>query len=149
MDTLTPERRSWNMSRIRGKDTQPERTVRSLLHRMGYRFSLRRRDLPGKPDIVMPKHRTVIFVHGCFWHQHRNCADGKIPKSRHNYWVPKLQTNSGRDAAIKCTLKRAHWRVIVLWECQTKNTLVVERRLRNLLRDVRSAKRPTIRPKHP
>ncbi|MCG2681439.1 MAG: very short patch repair endonuclease [Kiritimatiellae bacterium] len=106
------------MSRIRGKDTQPERTVRSLLHRMGYRFSLRRTDLPGKPDIVMPKHRTVIFVHGCFWHQHPGCKHSGVPKSNRRYWRPKLQTNVHRDKHIQTEILNAGWRLLVLWECQ-------------------------------
>lgn len=108
------------MSRICGRNTTPERTVRSVLHRMGYRFSLRNAALPGKPDIVLRKHNTVVFVNGCFWHQHSKCADGKVPKSRRRYWVPKLRNNAARDRRNHQILKRMGWRVLVVWECQAR-----------------------------
>jgi len=141
MDNLTPEHRSWNMSRIRAMDTTPEILVRSVVHRLGYRFSLRRVDLPGKPDLALPKHRAVIFVQGCFWHQHHNCQDGRMPKSRRAYWKPKLQKNVWRDAANLRALKRAGWRVLLIWECQTTNTKTLARRLEGFLRSVPNRKR--------
>ena len=117
-DRLTPEHRSWNMSRIRNRDTAPEKIVRSLLHRMGYRFRLHRRDLPGSPDIVLPKYRTVIFVHGCFWHRHKGCKFAYMPKSRPEFWQNKFDTNVERDRRVKRELKKLGWRVIVIWECE-------------------------------
>jgi len=118
MDRLTPNRRSWNMSRIRGRDTAPERRVRSLLHRRGFRFALRRQDLPGKPDIVLPRCRTVIFVHGCFWHRHKGCKNAVMPKTRTAFWQRKLQGNVARDEANARRLDALGWHVIVVWECE-------------------------------
>lgn len=120
MDTLTKQKRSWNMSRIRGRDTAPERAVRSLLHRMGYRFRLDRTDLPGRPDIVLPKYRTVIFVHGCFWHRHRQCKYAYTPKSRQEFWQSKFDANVRRDQRVRRKLVALGWHVIVVWECQIK-----------------------------
>ncbi len=118
MDTLTPEKRSWNMSRIRSKDTQPEIIVRRLLHSMGYRFRLHRKDLPGKPDIVLPKYKTVIFVHGCFWHRHPGCKYAYTPKSRIGFWQKKFAENVSRDKKKKTDLKKAGWKVLIIWECE-------------------------------
>lgn len=118
VDTLSRERRSWNMSRIRGKNTQPELTVRSALHRAGYRFRLHRKDLPGRPDIVLPKYRTVVFVHGCFWHRHRGCKFAYAPKSRVDFWNEKFRSNVERDRRNASELRRLAWRVITVWECQ-------------------------------
>lgn len=118
-DKLTKERRSWNMSRIRGKDTGPEKTVRSLLHRLGYRFRLQRKDLPGRPDIVLPKYRTVIFVHGCFWHSH-GCKDSGIPKTNPDFWREKLELNKLRDERNRLKLEELGWKVLVVWECELK-----------------------------
>lgn len=129
MDRLTAERRSWNMSRIRGKDTGPERQVRSLLHRLGFRFSLRRRDLPGHPDIVLPKHRTVVFVHGCFWHRHLNCRNSVLPKTRPEFWLAKLNGNVDRDARNATALKHLGWKVLTVWECEVENEPKLSRRL--------------------
>ena len=129
MDHLSPERRSWNMSRIRAKDTKPELAVRSLLHRMGYRFRLHRRDLPGRPDIVLPKYRTVIFVHGCFWHQHSGCRFSNVPKSRQDYWTKKLEGNVRRDRRHQRNLRKQGWKVLIVWECQTKTPVKLQRRL--------------------
>src|SRR3989338_7179007 len=97
MDTLSPEKRSWNMSRIRGENTKPELAVRSMLHRMGYRFRISDKTLPGKPDIVLPKYRTAIFVHGCFWHRHQGCKYTYTPKSRLDFWSRKFEGNVMRD----------------------------------------------------
>ena len=132
-DHLTPEERSWNMSRIRSKDTSPEKTVRSLLHRLGYRFRLHRRDLPGKPDIVLPKHSTVIFVHGCFWHRHEGCKYAYTPKSRIEFWNAKFQTNAQRDVAVQDQLRALGWRIIIVWECETHDVRSLEAHLSYLL----------------
>ncbi|MHB8872217.1 MAG: very short patch repair endonuclease [Myxococcaceae bacterium] len=118
MDALTKARRSLNMAAIRSKDTAPERIVRSCLHLMGLRFRLHRRGLPGKPDVVLPRHRAVVFVHGCFWHSH-DCVDGHLPKSRRAYWGPKLRGNQVRDKANMALLRDAGWRVLMVWECET------------------------------
>ncbi len=117
MDRLSPERRSWLMSRIKGANTKPELEVRSLLHRMGYRFRLHRRDLPGTPDIVLPGRATVVFVNGCFWHGHA-CKRSKMPKSRESYWVAKIEGNRLRDARKRRRLKALGWKVVVVWECE-------------------------------
>ncbi len=119
MDILTKERRSWNMSRIRGADTSPERIVRSVLHRLGARFRLHGKDLPGKPDIIMPRRRTVILVHGCFWHRHAGCKYAYTPKSRTAFWMRKFEGNVERDRRTVARLRKMGWRVIVVWECQT------------------------------
>lgn len=121
VDSLTPERRSEVMSRIRSTDTKPEMRVRRLAYALGYRYRLHRKDLPGRPDLVFPGRRKVIFVHGCFWHQHLGCPAGRIPKSRPEFWEPKLQKNRQRDAANKRELVVAGWQVLVLWECQLKD----------------------------
>ena len=129
MDTLTPERRSWNMSRIRGRDTRPERLVRSLLHRMGYRFRLYRKDLPGRPDIVLPRYRTVVMVHGCYWHRHPACHLAYTPKSNREFWEKKFARNVCRDSLQYEELRAMGWRVIVVWECETKNLQALSGRL--------------------
>lgn len=121
MDRLTKQHRSWNMSRIRGANTKPEIRVRSLLHRMGYRFRLHRKDLPGKPDIVLPRHETVIFVHGCFWHRHPDCRFAYTPKSRTDFWQKKFRRNVERHTEVEAELHSQGWRVIVVWECETKD----------------------------
>jgi DNA mismatch endonuclease, patch repair protein len=105
-DNLSKEKRSWNMSQIRSKDTKPEIIVRSMLHRMGYRFRLHRKDLPGKPDIVLPKYKTVIFVHGCFWHRHKGCKRCTTPSANQTYWLPKLHRNADRDKQNQKLLKK-------------------------------------------
>lgn len=119
-DVLTAEQRRYCMSRIRGKDTKPEMTVRRLVHALGYRFRLHRRDLPGCPDLVLPRHRKVIFVHGCFWHRHR-CRYGRpMPATRRQFWKKKLEGNKQRDARNRRALRRLGWDVLVVWECQTR-----------------------------
>ena len=124
-DHLSKDRRSRNMSRIRSKDTSPEFRVRSLIHRAGYRYRLHVRDLPGTPDIVMPRYRTVIFVDGCFWHQHPNCQRATMPKTNVGYWKPKLERNVVRGREARAALRREGWTPLTIWECQTKddNTL--------------------------
>lgn len=133
MDTLTPEERSRNMARIRGKNTRPELQVRSMLHRAGYRFSLHRKNLPGKPDIVLRKYRTVIFVHGCFWHRHKNCKQATTPKSNIDFWQAKFDRNVANDKKHVRDLRRLGWRVITVWECELKNPEKVLARLERLL----------------
>lgn len=109
------------MAGIRSKDTKPELAVRSMLHKMGFRFRLHRSDLPGKPDIVLPKHRKIIFVHGCFWHQHRSCVFASRPASNVDYWKPKLEGNVKRDLRNRRRLRTLGWKSLVIWECQTRN----------------------------
>ena len=109
------------MSRIRSKDTRPEKVVRSLLHKMGYRFRLYRNDLPGKPDIVLPKYKTVIFIHGCFWHRHKRCKRCTTPSTNQAYWFKKFERNVAKDKANLNMLKKAGWKIVVVWECWVKN----------------------------
>lgn len=120
-DRISAERRSWNMSRIRGRDTKPEVKVRSILHQLGFRFRLHRKDLPGKPDIVLPGRGAVIFVHGCFWHRHKGCAETTTPKTRTAFWKEKFAGNVERDIRAQRRLRRMGWRVKVIWECQTRD----------------------------
>ena len=122
VDHLSKEARSRVMSRIRGQDTKPELMVRSALHSAGFRFRLHRRDLPGRPDIVLPRYRTVIFVHGCFWHGH-SCSRGKLPASNRDFWTKKIGRNKQRDAANCVVLQRLGWNVIVMWECVLTESL--------------------------
>lgn len=131
MDTLSPEARSRLMSRIKGKDTKPEMLVRSAAHRLGLRFRLHDKRLPGRPDLVFAKHRTVIFVHGCFWHRH-GCKLASNPKSRHDYWLPKFERNTRRDAEHRAALEAAGWRVAVIWECEAKNPAQLQAQLAQL-----------------
>lgn len=131
------------MSRIKGKDTKPELRVRSFLHRLGYRFRLHRKDLPGKPDIVLPKHKTIIFVHGCFWHRHKDCKYAYNPKSRVKFWEEKFEGNVKRDKVKIQQLKDKGWKVIVVWECQTKNSSDLQSALKNDL--FQNKKRDTIK----
>lgn len=120
------------MSRIGGKDTAPELIVRRLLHRMGYRFRLHRQGLPGTPDIVLPSRKVAIFVHGCFWHAH-GCKIGKPPKSRPDYWFPKLERNRERDAEKKLALEALGWRVLTVWQCEIREVDQLELYLRREL----------------
>ncbi len=129
MDTITPERRTWNMSRIRAKNTKPELRVRSLLHRMGFRFRLHRRDLPGNPDIVLPKHRTAILVNGCFWHRHQGCRFAYTPKSNQEFWQSKFEKNVERDLLKDEQLRQLGWQVTTVWECETKDLFDLRKRL--------------------
>lgn len=126
------------MGRIRNKDTKPELMVRSLLHGMGYRFTVngpKNRKLPGRPDIVLPKYRTVIFVHGCFWHRHKGCKETTTPKTRTEWWEAKFGGNVERDRRNQRDLRKLGWKVIVVWECQTKK----ETKLVSLRRRVKAA----------
>ena len=117
-DKLSPVERSAHMRRIRKTDTRPELAVRRAAHRLGYRFRLHRPDLPGTPDLVFPRLRKVILVHGCFWHQHPGCRFARQPKSRLDYWLPKLERNRTRDAEAQAALRKLGWDVLVVWECQ-------------------------------
>ncbi|MEE1655690.1 very short patch repair endonuclease [Microvirga sp. CF3062] len=120
MDTRSPEQRRRIMQAVKSKDTVPEIRVRRLLHAMGYRFRLYRKDLPGRPDIVLPSRRKAIFVHGCFWHAH-GCPKGRPPKSRADYWLPKLEQNAARDRTKIEQLESLGWNVLVVWQCETKD----------------------------
>lgn len=134
MDILTPKKRSWNMSRIGGKDTRPEKKMRSLLHAKGYRFKLSDKGLPGRPDIILPKYRAVIFVHGCFWHRHPDCKYAYTPKSRVDFWKEKFAQNVKRDKKNLSLLRRTDWLTIVVWECEIKkNTEDVLNRVSEIL----------------
>ena len=128
-DIVDTERRSELMAGIRGRDTAPELAVRRIAHRMGFRFRVHRKDLPGRPDLVFPKHRLAVFVHGCFWHRHEGCRFASNPKSRVAFWKEKFAANVDRDARQEAALKELGWSVLVIWECETRNKAAVERRL--------------------
>jgi DNA mismatch endonuclease (patch repair protein) len=131
-DIVTPEQRSRMMSRVKGKNTKPEMIVRSLCHEMGLRFRLHRRDLPGTPDLVFPKHRLCIFVHGCFWHRHTGCKYASTPKSQQKFWLEKFDYNIKRDIQNINKLKLLDWRVEVIWECELKNINSIKEKIHNL-----------------
>jgi DNA mismatch endonuclease, patch repair protein len=131
-DIVSRQKRSKMMSGIRGKNTKPEIKVRQFLHSKGLRFRIHVRDLPGRPDIVLPKYRTVVFVHGCFWHRHPNCRFAYRPKSNINFWEAKLNGNSERDAKYTKELVELGWNVIVVWECQAENTHILEQVVRDI-----------------
>ena len=135
-DTLSPSQRSEMMSRIRGRDTAPELQVRSILHRMGYRFTLDNRDMPGSPDIVLPRYDVAIFVHGCFWHRHEGCRYATTPKTRRSFWNAKFQANIARDRRVTAALRRDGWRVWTVWECQLRAPEKVASRLQRMLERV-------------
>jgi DNA mismatch endonuclease, patch repair protein len=139
VDTLTPAERSERMSRIRSQNTKPELWVRRLLHAAGFRFRLHRKDLPGRPDLVLPKYRAVVFVQGCFWHAH-HCQKGRIPGTRGDFWKAKFEGNRKRDARNTRELRAAGWRVFTIWECElakpTNRERTVERLIRKLRRGV-------------
>ncbi len=118
VDRLSKARRSWNMSRIKGRDTAPERKLRSLLHKAGYRFRIHRTTLPGKPDIVLRKYRTVVFVHGCFWHRHEDCPNAANPKTNAAFWQEKFRNTVERDRRNSAVLADLGWRIVVVWECE-------------------------------
>ena len=132
-DVHTKEQRSYNMSRIKGKDTKPEMLVRRFLHANGFRYKLHDKSLPGKPDIVLPKYCTVIFVNGCFWHGHHNCKYYVVPKTRTDWWLNKINTNKANDAKAIKALKKAGWKIFNVWECNLKPAKV-EKTLNTLLK---------------
>jgi len=118
MDIWTKEKRSEVMSKIKGKNTKPELILRCNLFKQGFRFRIHRKDLPGKPDIVLPKYKTVIFVHGCFWHYHKSCREGRIPSTNSKFWQDKLEHNISKDKENMKALKKENWKVFVVWECE-------------------------------
>jgi DNA mismatch endonuclease (patch repair protein) len=133
MDTVSTAVRSRIMSRVGRRDTAPEMVVRSAAHRLGLRFRLCDRNLPGSPDLVFRRHGVVIFIHGCFWHYH-DCGRGRIPKTRTDYWVAKFASNKARDQRNRLELRRAGWRVVEIWECETTDVARLNRRLRRIFR---------------
>ena len=134
-DTVAPKRRSEIMSNIRAKGMKPEMLVRRLTHSMGYRYRLHRKDLPGKPDLVFPTRRKVVFVHGCFWHQHASaaCKIARVPQSNRDYWLPKLQRNAARDAEHRAKLDELGWEALTLWECEVEGAKCIRERIRQFL----------------
>ena len=120
MDRIPPDKRSWNMSRIRSQNTGPEKALRTMLHQAGFRYRLHDRKLPGCPDLVLKKYKTVIFVHGCFWHRHKGCNNSVLPKTRTDFWRTKLDGNVERDRKNASALSVAGWSVIIVWECELK-----------------------------
>ena len=130
MDIWSKQKRSEVMSKIKGKNTKPEIILRSQLFKQGFRFRIHQKNLPGKPDIVLSKYRTVIFVHGCFWHYHKDCREGRIPSTNSKYWKEKLQRNIARDKANIKALRKDKWKVFVIWECEIEKQL--ERTMKKL-----------------
>ena len=139
-DHLSKAQRSWNMSRIKGRDTTPERTLRSLLHRAGFRFRLHDTKLPGRPDLVLPKYRAAVFVHGCFWHRHQGCKNAANPKTNVDFWQEKFRGTVERDRRNAAALTALGWRLIVVWECELKrNPESVTRQVAHRLQEVTHA----------
>lgn len=134
-DVFSEEKRSWIMSRVKGRDTKPEILVRSLVHRMGYRFRVHRRDLPGNPDIVLPRHGKVIFVNGCFWHGHKRCPRSKRPTTNKSFWNNKIDANIERDKRFRRELRRMGWKLLVVWQCETRNPEKLLCKLERFLHD--------------
>lgn len=136
-DSLTPEERSERMALIKGRDTRPEMRVRGALRGLGLYYRLQARELPGRPDIVFRSRRIAIFVHGCFWHRHpdANCKLARLPKSRLDFWLPKLEGNRQRDLANQARLRTLGWKVVVIWECQTRDLTALRAKLMDMLRD--------------
>ncbi|MGH6854714.1 MAG: very short patch repair endonuclease [Aestuariivirga sp.] len=134
-DSLTPAARSQRMGMVRGKNTKPELAVRRVVHGMGFRYALHRRDLPGCPDLVFAPRKKVIFVHGCFWHRHANsrCRLARLPKSRLKFWLPKLESNHRRDQKNIRALKSLGWKILLVWECQLVNKEQLQNKLRRFL----------------
>jgi DNA mismatch endonuclease (patch repair protein) len=133
MDTLSPAARSQQMSRVKSKDSKPELLVRRLLHSLGYRYRLHRKDLPGRPDLVFPARKKIIFVHGCFWHRHACSLGKRVPKSNQQFWLPKLEANRLRDINIRKKLENLGWEIFVVWECEIKDADLLRERLLNFL----------------
>lgn len=133
MDHLTTEKRSWNMGRIKSKNTKPEVQVRSFLHVNGFRFRLNSKTLPGKPDIVLKKYNTVIFIHGCFWHRHKGCKRCSTPKSNEQYWLNKFERNIFRDKNNTKQLKKLGYQVLIIWECQVENQKILKKLILKIL----------------
>lgn len=134
VDSVSPERRSQIMARVRAIGSRSEMSVRAAAHSMGLRFRLHRRDLPGSPDLVFPKFRTAIFVHGCFWHRHPGCANTRTPKSNVPFWEAKFAENVARDERVQERLQEMGWKPVVIWECETKKPEVLRKRITELLK---------------
>lgn len=132
MDVFTPEQRSAVMRAVKGADTRPEMAIRRMVHAMGYRYGLHRKDLPGSPDLVFRRFKKVIFVHGCFWHQH-GCASSRMPSSRKEYWGRKLAANVQRDRRNRAALRKKGWKVLTVWECELRDAERVQAKLRRFL----------------
>ncbi|MBF9195528.1 DNA mismatch endonuclease Vsr [Microvirga sp. BT290] len=132
VDTRTPEQRRHIMQSVRSKNTGPEMIVRRIAHRLGYRFRVHRRDLPGTPDLVFPSRKKAIYVHGCFWHGHR-CSKGKLPKSRPEFWIPKISRNKERDLGAVAAMEAMGWDTLTLWQCETKDRDAVAKALVDFL----------------
>ncbi len=132
-DTLTPAERSRRMSLIRNRDTGPERALRRILTDLGYRYRLQYDRVPGRPDVAFPGRRKVIWMHGCFWHRHPGCANARLPKSRRDFWIPKLEGNRRRDLATQERVRELGWRTLVTWECELRDTEGLSERLREFL----------------
>lgn len=133
MDTVSASQRSAIMSRVHSRDTKPEVFVRRIVYAMGYRYRLHAVDLPGKPDLVFRSRRKVIFIHGCFWHRHSGCAHARLPKSRLEFWVPKLEANRRRDMKNEHSLQAANWGVLIIWECELGETKKLEYKIKEFL----------------
>jgi len=138
-DRFTREERSAIMSRVKGRNTQPEMAVRRALHRMGFRYRLHASDLPGRPDIVLPRHRKVVLVHGCFWHGHEGCPRAARPSANADFWAHKLDANIHRDAEVREQLHRLGWQVLTVWQCEARDLAGLERRLRSFMMEGQEA----------
>ena len=133
LDTLSPEARSKRMSLVRGRDTKPELRVRGILRKLGYRYRLQYSGLPGKPDFAFPGKRKAIWVHGCFWHRYEDCSLARLPKGRHDFWVPKLEGNKERDLRDQDEVRQMGWQILVIWECELGNQASVESKIKRFL----------------
>ncbi len=133
IDTLNPEERSKRMGLVKGRDTKPELQVRGILKKLGYRYRLQYSKLPGRPDFTFPGRRKAIWVHGCFWHRHENCALARLPKGRREFWVPKLEENRRRDLENQDKVRQMGWDSLVIWECELKNIKIVEEKVKRFL----------------
>ena len=139
-DSLTPEQRSALMRKVRSKDTTPEMRVRRALHAKGFRYRLHHSDLPGKPDLVLSRYRTCIFVHGCFWHGHESCRKSSVPKTNTDFWVKKISRNQDRDRKVQTLLEDIGWRVVTVWECQTEKSEILEKLIEEIVLELSSSR---------
>jgi len=147
VDFLSPRERSERMSRIRGKDTRPELALRKVLHGLGFRYRLHGKNLPGKPDLVFPRYKTVVFVHGCFWHRHPGCSIATTPKSNTPFWVEKFEKNVARDANVTAQLEKQGWNVLVAWECELSSPTKAIQTGERIATQIKTS--PPIRDTHP
>jgi DNA mismatch endonuclease, patch repair protein len=137
-DIFSKAKRSEIMSKISGKETKPEITVRKFLFSQGFRYRKNDKRLPGKPDIVLPKYKTVIFVHGCFWHGHQNCKKSALPQTNHEFWKNKIQKNIERDKSKQKELKKLGWKAITIWQCRIKNKTLFEKGMKKIVEKIRN-----------